>query len=427
MALTLDTTSGLFAKVGAFYKAIVNAESTTGLSDNDRAEIITNIRQAAQKYLIAAVQADTPIQPVLYAALREVVLQARDQSESCDAGSYSGSVTTSGMTALSFRSGGGVTRLYDQFGNPMYNSRPHTLRIDCIGAPSAGMNYSSRWQISSTPLLPFTSATWFSGLGYSSIIGMGTAQVDGSSHITGQNMLTNGGFERFGGTTAKTPDNWTATTWTAGTHFNAVTTPYIGTNALRLIGDGSTNGKIRQILADSSGTPIALQARTNYGLSVMIRGASGVLTAGIIRISIENAAGTELYSSGLAIDGTTDISTTYTEFPTWFFTGDTVSATNYVVIETTTAITNTEAVYLDEIILSPTYIIPGFGRITWNEGSAAAQVGDFTTIAISNDGTATQLLAWERLFDMSRYDLCMPVHTGGSETILDSLSVTTPA
>lgn len=426
MALTLDGATGLFAKVGAFYKAIVNAEATTGLTDEDRAVIISNIRVAAQKYLIAAVQADTPIKPTLEAALVEVVKQAIDQSESVDRPSVSTSASLTALTALSYRgTGAALAWPYDRFGQYMYGARPHTLRLDCVQAPLVGYNYTAQWAVSSTPLLPATASTWFSGLGYNGRIGMATGQVDGAAHIPNQNILTNGSFERFDGTTANVPDNWTLSTFVAGTHVDDVSTPYAGSKALKIIGDGATNGKIRQLLNDATGAPVNLQPRTGYVLSIMYRGAVGALTAGAVRLSIEDAAGNELYTSGSAVN-LTGASTTWAELGTFFYTGDTISATNYVVLESTTAFTNTEVAYFDDCLLVPTVVVPGFGRIMWAEGSVAAQDGDFATFATTNDATGLQLVAWERLFDMSRFDLVMPTNGAGSETITDSISVTTP-
>lgn len=428
MAMTLDGSGGLFNYIGTFHRAMINVFEVDNLTPELRALAYRNIRPVAEGYLTEFVNLDSPVGNDVGSALTEVVRQAIEQSESCDQPTATSTTLTDGSTSNSLRR---AASYVGRFNLPHYSHFTHTVTYECISAPQIGFNHTAVWRSSANRRQDFS--TWgstgdaFTGLLYNGTrFNLASGQVDGTTHIQNQNILTNSGFERFGGTTANTPDNWTASTWVAGTHFNAVTTPYIGTNALRLIGDGSTNGKLRQVLNDSTGSLVQLQPRTHYYIGAMVRRyATGAVT-GVIRLSIENSGGTEQYSSGVALDVST-ATTTYTELGVVFYTGDIPSATNYVVIESTTAIGNTHEVFIDELIVAPMLVIPGHGRQFFGEGSASCEVGDRYTVLRTNDLTGFQLVAWERLFDLSaRYDLCMPVENTGSETIVDVITANTP-
>lgn len=420
MAMTLDGTTGLFSKLGTIYKAIANAEALTNITNDERAAIIEHAQEVAARYLLAYVRADVPTVETVEDALEEVVRQAIEQSESCDEpGSFSNTPSTSALTTNSYR--GGITDEV-RFDVSQRGARPHLWSLECVQAPALGQNHTARWQYTSTPKLPTTGATWFNGMGHQFNIGMASGQVDGAVHAPNTNILVNSGFERI---TSNVPDNWAVTTGTATTHVHYVATPYIGTNALRFIGDGATLIRVRQLLGDPSGSPVQLRPRTHYGIIVMARRyATGAVT-GVLEIGIENAAGTAQYSSALSAD-VSSLTTSYAIATQEFYTGDVLSATNYAYIEMSTALGNTHEIYIDELIIAPKATIPGFGRLIWADGSASPELGDRYTGTYANDGSGTQMVMLERLFNISQYDLCMPSASGGGETILDSLSVTTP-
>lgn len=418
--MTLDGTSGLFSRLGTIYKTIANAESLTNITNEDRASIVLHAQHIAARYLISYVRADVPTVETVEDALEEVVRQAIEQSESCDEpGSFSTSTSTSALTANSYRA-----FLTDEvrFDVAQRGARPHLWSLECVQEPTIGKNYTSVWRFTSTPKLPTTGATWFNGSGNAFVTSMASAQVDGAAHQTNANILVNSGFERV---TSNVPDNWSIAVGTGTTHVHYVATPYIGTNALRLIGDGATLIRVRQLLGDVSGSPVQLQARTHYAMYAMVRRYGTGAVTGVLEMGIENAAGTAQYSSAVSADVST-LTTSYATLSGSFYTGDVLSATNYAYFEMTTALGNTHEIYIDELVIAPMIQMPGYGRLLWADGSAAPEVGDRYTGSYANDGSGTQMVMLERLFNISQYDLCMPSASGGGETILDSLSVTTP-
>lgn len=410
----------MFAKVGAFYKALTNAEAVTGISESERAFFVQHIRDAAQKYLIMAVQADTQIRHTLETALNEVVIQAIEQSESCDGSSSLANTFT--LTLM----GTGITIFTSGTSTAKYNvdatlPRTFTGTFRCVSTPTNSLNHTAVWTFVSEPKADPFGPTWYRGLGYNTRFNPLSAQVDEQPHIQNQNILANGGMERF---TANVPDQFVVSVGTAGTHFDDTTDKYIGTNALKFTGQGSSNlTKLYQVLGDASGSGITLLPQTTYFIGARMK--ADASSTGVVRLSIEDASANEIYSSGVAKDVST-LGTSYEVVGDIFYTGDVMSTTNRFVVELTTTLNNTKVLTMDEFVVAPCIIIPGTSRLVLLETDTAPEINDRIQLSSGSVQDHLQIVAWERLFDMQAYDLSMPANYSAGETILDSLSVTTP-
>lgn len=420
MALTLDGNAGLFAKVGAFYKALVNAETVTGLSEEDRALFVSHIRAAAQRYLVLAVQSDTQIRHTVESALNEVVIQAVEQSESCD--DSSSIFNTFGLTLIGsgisvFSSGASVCK----YNLPSAGARDFTSTFRCTELPANGQNHTAIWQFVSEPRANPHGPVWYRGLGHSFNFRPLSAQTDSNHHVQNQTILANGGMELF---TGDVPHLWTTVVGTPGTDFQEAADPYIGSANLEFLGTGTPSlSKIRQQLNSPTGTLIALRPQTHYFIGARMKATAS--STGVVRLSIEDSAGNELYSSGVSKDVST-LGTSYENVGFIFYTGDAMGSSNYAVIELTTTLNDTKVLSIDEVVLAPCMIIPGTLRLALLETSSAPSLDDRITLSRSVTRDHVQVVAWDRLFDMMLYDLCMPTDGAGSETIADSISVTTP-
>lgn len=420
MAMTLDGTSGLFARVGAYYKALTNAEAVSGISEEERAYQVQRIREAAQRYLISYVQADTQSPHTLESALNEVVIQAMEQTESCDASSAVGTnyTTTYIGSGIALFSTGNAKAKYNLDSG---GARDFLATWRCIVVPVNAPNHQALWSFVSEPVNDPLSPTWMRGLGYNTTLRPLSAQVDAQPNVQNQTILVNGGMERF---TSNAPDQFTVDTGTPGTHLDDTTDKYIGTNALVFTGQGSANlTKIYQTLGDASGSPVTLLPQTTYYIGARMKASAS--STGVVRLSIEDSSGTEKYSSGLAKDVST-LGTSYENVGGIFYTGDAMSSTNRFVVELTTTLNNTKVLTMDEFVLAPCFIVPGTLRVTLLETDTAPELNDRILLNRNVTRDHLQITAWERLFGMQLFDLAMPEKTDGTETIADSLSVTTP-
>ncbi len=220
---------------------------------------------------------------------------------------------------------------------------------------------------------------------------------------------------------ANTPGSFSVDVGGAGTTvFEETTAVYTGGSSLSFKGDaGSTKTKITQQFG--SQTSPLYRPRRKYAIACRITADAGVV-AGVMVMSVQNEANAVQDSSSLTIDltgvstgGTWDLESLIWE------SGDDVPSVAKLAIELTTAITNTKAVYVDELILTE---MPQLGAACdpWAVGLRGATdfvagVDEFTC-QITNNGEGELQAATDRWFDVHhlgrKYQL--PSTTGGAET-----------
>lgn len=239
------------------------------------------------------------------------------------------------------------------------------------------------------------------------------AAVDAGARY--ENQLRNGSFESF---TSNLPDGWTAVTGTAGTHFASTTSPvFRGSTALKLIGDGSNLTKLRQQLGSVDGTPATIVADRLYVLSCVARVNAGA-SAGVLRISLEDAAGTEVTGTGTT--QSFGVGVTYTRITVPFRAPLSLPSTVYAVVELTTALNAGGEWYIDELTLTEMrQIAPGGTGLVVYAGSTDWVINDRLSLDCTNNGEGAINLGLDRLFDLYSKGVVFPNST--TPTILDSL------
>jgi hypothetical protein len=222
----------------------------------------------------------------------------------------------------------------------------------------------------------------------------------------GRNAVTDGAFEDEDGGVF---DHWTVESG-GGVFTRETTTRLFGTGALRITGDGTMAGDLRQDLADRNPP---LESGRMFALGAWVRVASDM--AGSVTIDLlVDGAGSAL---ALTVDGST---------PTgqWLHKGGfeylpRASFPSKVEIRIRCSAAFNGVVLIDGVCLAPATEVPHAGvRVAIFEGALASQalpVADRYTIdTSSNESSAFQVFARDRL------GVALP--SSGSPTISDSLA-----
>lgn len=228
--------------------------------------------------------------------------------------------------------------------------------------------------------------------------------------------LLNGDFEDFA--TTNTPDSWTVSVGTVGTHILESTSKYAGSKCLRLVGDGSTLVALTQALSVS-----ALTSKTPY--PVCLRTAvSSVPAAGVLVVDlydgsavIEDDAGN---ANSLSIDLTAE-RTTYQPHTAVFRLPEPKPSAVTLRLRMSTALSNTVSVFVDDLIVGPamTQLYDGGPYLSVIAGSTRLAVGDRFVVTVTNDRAGAFQTLFDRLFQQP--SILLPSNAAGGETISDGL------
>lgn len=368
------------------------------------------LKQVAARTVIDMVAADNP-QPdkSLRTALIELIRQMAANSESVDG------TTVSGSTAAGAGNTGTGTVLHsfvDGEGNALVNVRAEDIRLVCTAdAQVSGTAGQETFSVKGEATVPNTDKDWPDGSGINGTLAVASPSIDAGSGVN-QNHLTNSDFEDF---TANAPDSWTIDVGSAGTTVDDTTTAYRGSKALQFIGNGS---QLTAISQDVSG--ILPQAR--YLLVFRVRDDGTGPAAGVLRVSLRSGAGAEVGSSAISVD-LTAVGSTYAIQSKSFSTPLVLPTGLQVVVELTTALTNTRAVFIDDLALvrMQQFGGPGGPYLTIVPGGTAFVRDDEFTVAVTNNNEGGFVREFDRFFDMYRLGLFLPQDTGGTETIDDAL------
>jgi len=454
MAVTLTGSNGLFTRLGKLFQVAVQIKTAQGtiateiqdalnefdVGDNDHALALTgikkqaqlsmaavysNIRSVAHKTLIEMVDDDDPLPSKdINSALDRLIKQMEDASASINASSYgapdsahsgntgSGTILAS-TTALSKRTA---------------NIRAESLVLTCtkdsqVSGTAGRETFSIRGEM---PITDIRDPDWPGGSGASHTIVVTDPSVDASSQ-TSKNLLTNSAFNSF---STNTPSNWTIATGTAGTHVSKNTTSakiFQGDASLQITGDGSNLTKLTQSLNTAGGTAGKLLPDTVYILTYKYYLDSGV-AAGVLKISIEDAGGTEVTNNGLTASSTISLGAAadsqWVTSSTFFKTPEalTTNGPYQLTLELTTAMTNTKNVYIDQLcVAKPLQVGRGGPYVAILRGATDFVKDDQFVIAVAKSSTGTMQENFDKFFDMYGRGKQLPEHTSGSETIADSL------
>ena len=360
-----------------------------------------------------------PISPKTQARAMEVLITAMgDDSESVEASTVSATITAGGSNT-----GTGAAAV-----TVVYTSSPSTTRqnvydediiLTCVKDSSSGLNYSGAevWNYAGqAPALEWQSE-WPLGSGCVGSFQTCSATVFQATVGPNKTLLLNGGFEEAFVSTV--PLYWESVTGSA--LMSSTPTSARGDKALLVTGNGATQYKLRQKLGQSSAgvglSPGLLQPNTFYRVGAWLRRGAAA-TAGVIRISLQDGSGTVLDSVSV---NCTSLTTSYAFYGFTYLTGDAIAANTAFVIESTTAVPNTETVYQDELVCCQMVeAYPSGPCFCVLAGPTNYAVNDTWTLAASNDRAGLFQQEFSRMFATIMQDrLQLPY--SGSPTIADSL------
>ncbi len=451
MAVTLIGAQGLFTRLGKIINLInqINTFRSTTLTTevdditdeygDDRQDLVDglftqaasnraandafleDLRQLAEDTVIQMVYDDAKINPqTLTVALTELIRQMEATADDVDASTVS---ATLAYTAGNNGDGKGGISVISPKGTALENVFDETVTLLVTADSQTGGTTEGQeeFTIDGDAAVNGLEPEWPDGSGATGTLTVISAQEDAVS-----NLLTNSDFETF--TVANTPDQWDLDTGVAGTDIFSAGTPnhYIGTTALRFLGNGAQLTRISQIFDDSgNGTAGELLPNTVYGVNVVTK-VSGVPAAGVLRLSLQTTGDAIINDDeGTANSYTISLpgeTTTYAHHYGTFRTPKALSAGTQFVIELTTALSAGVSVYIDEAAIAPaTQLYPGGPYVTMFQGAAKWVTGDRVTATVVNDYAGEFQSAFERMFEMRAKNLILPSDTGATETVADSL------
>jgi hypothetical protein len=391
--------------------------------------------QLAQDALVEQVHRDVTLTPkTLDAALRELIKQmvgagalaALTADNDVDASTVS--ATCAAATTMVGANTGNATlvgsvKRTDSRDNELVLAEVVDVICDS-DEQTDGSGRAESWTVIGEPSIDTLDFRWPDGSGASTTL----TTVDPSRDNAGGNLLTNSDFETF---TSNIPDNWNLLVGTAGTTILAETSNIYGTHgsrSLRIKGDsGGTLTAIYQAFDSTTGTTGTLSANTVYHGNCYVKDSGAGLLAGVITFSLTDGSGTVLTNdAGSNLSTTLAYSTTTTTMAAFNFTFVTPKAmpTNGVrfKIAVTTALTDGESIYIDDLALAEaTEIYTGGPHLTMFAGSTNPIIGDKYTATIANNYAGEIMQYFDRFFGMRELGLQLPSDTGSSETIADTL------
>lgn len=297
-----------------------------------------------------------------------------------------------------------------------------TITARCT-APGNVLNYgAANFAMSGPAAYGATNTEWPGGSGVATSVAATPANINSPSGTAGRNIIANGGFE---GWSSNTPASWSITVGTAGTQVLRSTVYARGAYALNLVGNGSTLTTLRQQLAYSNSTPVAIQPNTDYAIVCYAKKLAG--SAGEVRIGLRDASGTAPTGSSyvtLALSGGGALTTSYALYSTTFSIAATnIPTTLYLDIYSTTALGSGASILIDEVMLVPMSRLYGTNgpSVLIVPGERDFAVGDKFTIGVTSTDTTNGkfMSGFKRWVQTEAQGVYLPV--SATPSISDSL------
>lgn len=234
----------------------------------------------------------------------------------------------------------------------------------------------------------------------------GLAAIDGNSSNSAGNGLTNSGFETF---TGNSPNNFVIEVGTAGTQvFQEISIVYdpAPSNAVRILGDGTTLTTLSQTFNSSAGTSGVLNPQTQYSVNLFLRRDGVAAAAGQMVVELTDGFGAVINDANgqpntFTINLTT-LTTNYAAYNGVFRTPVILPAVQKIRLRQTAgnALTTGRSVYIDKLSMGIQQQIYRSGPfIAIHAGSIPFAVNDYSTCQITNSrGAAGTLDTFQTLF-----------------------------
>ena len=472
MAVTYNT---LFARLGRlfdFAKAIRTSQATirteyedtmSNYSDADRDQvkrltrsvenridqaggIVGDLQSDAVTTLVELMDDDTTVykfdvQSAVRELIRQMIAESTDETIDRPSSGYVTLPTNNKGTAAGpggSNTGNGIFLLSDMMPQQGFASsdsvlfldwpsiRSETIRATCM-KDSTQTNVSEAeetWSIQGMRAVPNLDEDWPKGSGTNATIRTVSPDKNGG-RSPGANVCTNSNFEQF---TSNVPNNFTRVAGTAGTHIYAAGSGYRGSNALRFVGDGSTNPNLTQTLRTTAGTLGQINPDRPYTITVAAKYATARPTGNLV-ISVRNSSGTILNNGVINREMSltvlsSAITTSYALYSAVVFSPQEIPKGCVIDVRFSANVANTSEVFIDDLIIAEMRQ-PMKGGLAYQMigGSTNYAQGDQYTAAITNNisaGDGEMALEFERFFQIgTRFGLALPSAT--SPTQADSL------
>lgn len=279
--------------------------------------------------------------------------------------------------------------------------------------------------------------TWNWPNGSSASTSLPNGIIDPTLDASG-NLMYNSSFDDF--TTANVPDHWAILGGAAGTDiFSEASIIYrSGGKALKFTGVASPPSPLPAVwqkfnvttpAVATNGTSTVLKPNTVYAVRCVARDSGAGLVAGVIKVQLTDQAGTPAVvndDAGTANEfsiafGSTTAS--YAAFSGFFRTPKVLPSTGLALaVRVTTALTNTESMYIDDLAMCEAVeAYTGGPYIAAFRGATDCIIGDKWNIAVTNDRAGILQDGFDRNFpELVANGLQLPIT--GTTLVADSLA-----
>jgi hypothetical protein len=397
-------------------------------------DFFRRVKSVAETTLVEMMEADlqgeTPPSNLPRKTVKEALFELREQMLA-NSKTLDGSVITIGSTTAGGSNVGNGTVIVSAeadnaktgtHGESLGTCRTETLRFRCIqDARNKKLAKGAEiFEVRGAASYGNDDHRWPGGSGY---VGnyASTSPIVGDGRRQGRNMLRNSSFESF---VANVPKNWLATTGSAGaTIFEESSTVAVGSNALKMASDGSTNICVQQKFGDVGGGAIAgVKPDALYGVAILARKSGTGSSAGVLRVGLANASKTFATSNYFDIAHGTLSDSAYGIHTGSFRAATDLADPIYFTIEQQTAFTNGTNVFIDGVVFAEMIDTAAGGvKFLIVPGPTAFNIEDTFTVDVTNGDQGLMMRYMDRVFDLYGNGILPPVHLAGSENIADSL------
>jgi len=287
----------------------------------------------------------------------------------------------------------------DRTGAALANARGEKITMRCVadaqGPRCAILPGEEVFQVDGEAAKPNMCHKWLSKGGSDLHGRMTSISLDRQRGVgPGKNIVSNPKMQAF---VDNVPSYWgPPKAGTPGVHiFDDDTAPYVGTKHLKLVGDGVVKPSLPQPCDGASAT--LLRPARPYLIGPVVRYGTGLPTAGELRLSFQDGAGTVLNAldpCAVTVDCTA-LTGAYVWHAGLVWTPYLIPAATEIILETSTALGDTENIYVGGVAIAeafdlwaqdPTLAIIG-GVTPWVKG-------DVIKGTITNSRTMSQWIAW---------------------------------
>jgi hypothetical protein len=294
----------------------------------------------------------------------------------------------------------------NQYGDQLDMVFGETVTIRCTNSATA---YAETMQAVGETSQPVNSYLWPAGSGASTTFSITDPTQNG--------IVTDGGFENWGGTGNNTPTNWDILNGSAGVTVFRASGGVRGAYAAQITSDGSSKTQL--------GQDITLSINTAYAVTVQAK-VSGADGSGVFRMALTDDNGTVLQDdAGNNLSYTRNLSaqvtTSYQCFTAFFSTPRQLPTTMQVAYGFSTAPANGISLFLDlAAVVAGTQLYNGGPFVAGFSGADRTALDDYYDLAVANSlGSNSFARGFDRLYDMRGLGVYFP--SSNSPTIPDAL------